>query len=82
MKPIVVPVMMAAHHPATLPCQKELRFGIGIKRMLLAVQQLFHRDSQLRHPIRIITVDFERKFHEFMERLLAIYCRDFNTYQS
>ena len=48
---------IAAHHPAILPRQKELRLGIGIKRMLLAVQQFFHRDPQRRHPIRIVTVD-------------------------
>ena len=59
-KPVVIPVDDggdAAHHPAVLPRQKELRFGIGIKRMLLAVQQLLHRDPQRRHPIRIIAVD-------------------------
>ena len=74
MEPIVVPVDdggHAAHHLAILPRQEELRFGIGVERMLLAVEQFLYRDAQRRHPIRIVTVERERQFHKLLQRLLA-----------
>jgi hypothetical protein len=82
---IVVPVDDGGHpayHLATFPRQEELRFRVGVKRMLFAVQQLFDRDAQLWHPVRIVAVDRERQFHELMQCLFVVHCRNFNTYQS
>ena len=77
--------MMAATRPTTLPSltrEEELGLRVGVKRMLLAVQQLFDRDPQRRHPIRVVTVEREGQFHELVQRLLVVYRNDFNTSQS
>ena len=56
MKPIVVPIEDSrhpAHRLAIAQGQEELRLGVGVERVLLAVEQFLHRYAQWGNPVRV-----------------------------
>jgi len=84
MEPVMVPVDDggdAADHLARPPRQEELSLRVGVKRMLLAIQQLLDRDSQRRHPVGIISIEPEWKFHKLIQISLAVDRYNFNASQ-
>ena len=82
---VVVPVedgRHAPHHAAVPQRQVKLGLGIGVERMLAAVEQFLNRDPQRRHPIGVVAVQCIRQFHELFQRLLVVNRNDFNSSQS
>ena len=61
------------HHLAVSEGQKKLGFGVAIERVLLAVQQLFHGDTQGWYPVRLAAVERVGQLDELLQRLLVIY---------